>query len=451
MDKRVFGGVRRKINRRTEPFYQVVENGPQMRPSIVLGVVLLLAGTAGAVVSTPQSSEYSMTSPDEVEIPARNLTVDGEDYTVGAIGRVDPGDTIRVDVSAPEDAEYSVYLYDKDLRVEAIDSMTGSGRATFSTDALSPGSYLAAVYTGEILEVFPVVVEGYGATVDAPGAASAAFDVNVSVADGALTSDPPEVQVVVGDDERSVRVTADRVADGEYRATVPTDGFDPDTYALYGVVRGEGTTEGGDRVILAVSDRREIDVVEPMSSTPTATPDDGDGGGGGQPGGGDGGEVEVQESTLLNGTVAAGEPVALRVDLRNSDPAAGRITLTLTANGTTVAERTVTVDASTERTVLLRTRFDTHGRYALALDGEALGTVTVTAAPTETPTDAPTGTGTARPTPTPTEEAVVTPRPTTEPPSSPDPTTTSGDGAGFGAGAAALAVALGVLALARRR
>lgn len=454
MDKRVFGGFLPGKGHVTETFYRAGENGPQMRLLVPLLVAALLVGAAGAAAPTYQSDEYSMSSPNGIEIPARTLTVDGGDYTVRAIGRVDPGERVRVDVSAPENAEYSVHLYNKDLNIEATDAMTGPGRATFSTDALSPGSYLAAVYTGTILEVFPVVVEGYGVTVDAPDAASAAFEVNVSVADGALTGDPSEVQVVLGDDERSVRVTADRVADGEYRATVPTDGFEPDTYALYGVIRGEGTTEGGDRVILAVSDRHEIDVVEPMSSTPTATPGDGDGGGG-QQGGGDGGEVEVQESTLLNGTVAAGEPVVLRVGLANFDPAAGRITLTLAANGTTVTERTVTVDASTERTVLLRSRFDTPGTYAMGLNGEPLGSVTVTAAPTGTPSSS---TGTATPasptptvTPTATDEAVVTPRPTTEPPSSPDPTTTGGDGTGFGAGAAALAVALAVLALGRRR
>jgi len=423
------------------------ENGAQMRPFVPLVVGLLLVGTAGAVVSTPQSGDYSMSSPGEIEIPARDLTVDGEEYTVRAVGRVDPGDTARVDVSAPEDAEYNVYLYNRDLQIEATDAMSGSGRATFPTDGLSPGSYLAAVYDGEILEVYPVVVEGYGVTTDAPGTVDGEFAVNVSVADGALASEPPEVQVVLGDDGRSVRVTANRVAEGEYRATLPTDGFEPGTYALYGVVRGEEETEGGDRVILAISDRHEVRLA---TSTPTPTATAGGGGGGGQPGDDDGGDVEIRDLELLNGSVGTGQPVVVRADLANFDPVQGRITLTLAAEGTTVAERTVSVGASSERSVLVRTAFDTPGTYRVALDGRDLGSVTVTAAGTPT-TAPPAGTATPTPagvaTPTPTDEAVVTPGPTT---AAPSPTTTGADGAGFGAAAAAIAVALAVLALGRQ-
>ena len=429
-----------------------------MRPLVALLAALLLVGSAGAAATTYQSDDYSMSSPGEIEIPARSLTVDETDYTVRGIGRVAPGDRIRVDVTAPEDAEYSVYLYDKDLRIEQTDSMSGSGRATFDTDSLQPGSYLAAVYDGEILDVYPVVVEGYEVTVEAPATADGSFDVNVSVADGALTRDPAGVQVVLGDDDRSVRVDATRVEDGEYRATLPTDEFEPGTYALYGVVRGEEETEGGDRVILAVGDRYEVEI-EAATPTPTATPGSGDGGGGdggggggggGQPDVGDDGEVTVEGTELLNGTVSTAEPIVVRVDLANFDPAGGDTTLRLTTDGTVLVERTVSVGASAERTVYLQAVLDTPGTYPLALNGESLGSLTVTAAPTETPTATAAPTASPTPTPTPTDEAVVTPRPTTAT-STPPATTTSGDGAGFGVAAAALAVALAALALGRRQ
>ena len=429
-----------------------------MRPLVALLAALLLVGSAGAAATTYQSDDYSMSSPGEIEIPARSLTVDETDYTVRGIGRVAPGDRIRVDVTAPEDAEYSVYLYDKDLRIEQTDSMSGSGRATFDTDSLQPGSYLAAVYDGEILDVYPVVVEGYEVTVEAPATADGSFDVNESVADGALTRDPAGVQVVLGDDDRSVRVDATRVEDGEYRATLPTDEFEPGTYALYGVVRGEEETEGGDRVILAVGDRYEVEI-EAATPTPTATPGSGDGGGGdggggggggGQPDVGDDGEVTVEGTELLNGTVSTAEPIVVRVDLANFDPAGGDTTLRLTTDGTVLVERTVSVGASAERTVYLQAVLDTPGTYPLALNGESLGSLTVTAAPTETPTATAAPTASPTPTPTPTDEAVVTPRPTTAT-STPPATTTSGDGAGFGVAAAALAVALAALALGRRQ
>ena len=445
MDKRVFGDVSSGTGPGTKPFYEKDEKGLEMRPFVPILAALLLVGTAGAGALKYQPSGYFLSSPGEVEIPARNLTVDGEEYTVRAFGRVDPGDTVRVDVEAPENAEYSVYLYDREFRIERTDSMDGPGRATFSTDGLSPGSYLAAVYEGGVVDVYPVVVRGYDVAVEAPESADGEFTATVTVADGALARDPPQVQVVLGDDDRSVRVDADRVSDGEYRATLPTDRFEPGTYALYGVVRGENETAGGDRVILGVSDRHEVG----LEAAPTATPaPGGDGGGGG--GGGtaaENGTVELREATLLNGTAAVGEEVLVEVALSNVDPVRGRIDLRLSADGDVLTERTVAVAASTDRTVLLRTTFETPGRYPLAVGDRSLGAVEV-AAPTDTapPTPA-TRSPTAGATATPTAEDVVTPRPTTAPP---QPTTTAGDGPGFGATGAALAVALLALALRRR-
>ena len=434
------------------------ENPRQMRSLVPLMIVLLLAGTAGAVVSTSQSGEYSMSSPSEIEIPARDLTVDGESYTVRAVGRATPGESVQIDVSAPEDAEYSVYLYDRNLRIEQTDAMSGSDRATFSTDDLSPGSYLAAVYDGEILDVYPVVVQGYDLTVEAPSNADGSVTVNVTVADGALTRTPPQVQVVLGDDARSVRTDATRVGDGEYRATLRTDEFEPDTYALYGVVRGEQETEGGDRVILAVSDRHEVRLESTPTSTPTATSsgdggsgDGGDGGdgGGGQAGGGADGKVTIEAAELLNESVAVDEEAVVRVDLANADPVRGDIVLRLTANRTNVTEERLAVAASTERTVFVRAAFDSPGTYELALGNRSLGSLTVTdVAETPTTTAEATPGGTEDVTPTPTSEGVVTPRPTT---AQPEPTTTSDDGAGVGAIGAALAVVLAGLALGRRR
>ena len=413
----------------TEPFYSATENAPLMRPFVPLLTALLLIASAGVVAAMYQNDDYSMSAPGEVEIPERSLTVDDEEYAVRAFGRVSPGDTVRIDVSAPEDAEYSVYLYDRNLRIEQTEGgLSGSDRAAFSTGSLSPGSYLAAVYDGGIIDVYPVVVEGYRVTTEAPESVDGEFTVNVTVADGALTREPPAVQVVLGDDERSVRVDAERVADGEYRATLPTDGFDAGTYALYGVVRGEEETEGGDRVILAVGDRHEVEV----EATATDTPDDGgdgdddgdgDGGGGAGTDGGEAGEVGIEGVELLNGTVRTGDPVVVRVALSNVDPVRGRTTLNLTADGAVLTDRTVAVAASSERSVLLRTRIATPGTYALALDDRDLGNITVTAAETPSPT-APT-------TPPPTVE---TASPTAGAGAGPGPTTPSPEPEAGGAG-----------------
>jgi hypothetical protein len=90
--------------------------------------------------------------------------------------------------------------------------------------------------------------------------------------------------------------------------------------------------------------------------------------------------VEVEDRELLNGTVATGEEVVVRVDLSNFHPARGRITLNLTADGTVVARRTVTVGVDERRTVYLRAVPNDPGQYELRLDGVSVGTLTVTAA-----------------------------------------------------------------------
>lgn len=73
----------------------------------------------------------------------------------------------------------------------------------------------------------------------------------------------------------------------------------------------------------------------------------------------------------------------VRVDLANFDPARGRITLELAADGSVVAERTVAVGPSSERSVTLRTRFGDLGEYVLDVNGMDAGTVVVTGEPSE--------------------------------------------------------------------
>ena len=90
--------------------------------------------------------------------------------------------------------------------------------------------------------------------------------------------------------------------------------------------------------------------------------------------------MEITDRELLNGTVATGEDVVVRVDLANFYPARGRVTLNLTADGTLLTRRSVTVGVDERRTVYLRAVPSDPGRYDLRLDGVPVGTVTVTAA-----------------------------------------------------------------------
>jgi hypothetical protein len=159
--------------------------------------------------------------------------------------------------------------------------------------------------------------------------------------------------------------------------------------------------------------------------------------------------VEITNLSLLNTTATTDAAVVTRVDLANFDPVDGRITLTLIANGSVVTERTLSVGASSRRTVYLRHRFRQPGTYGLRVNGSPVGRVTVTAAdiPTTAPTDTPTGTPTARPPDTPTSDGPETPTGTAT--SLGPSTTTAGDGAGFGISSVVVAAGLLLVRYAR--
>jgi hypothetical protein len=164
----------------------------------------------------------------------------------------------------------------------------------------------------------------------------------------------------------------------------------------------------------------------------------GGGGGGGSALGEDpSGEVEVVDATLLNETVATGAGVVARVDLANDDPVRGLVSLNLTADGSTVTERSVAVAASSERTVFLRHEFDRPGTYEMSVNGVALGAVSVTAEATPTKTDTTTPGRTTDSTtvsPNTTTDDTVTPADTERPETAGDGdrSPSARDGSGFG-------------------
>ena len=157
--------------------------------------------------------------------------------------------------------------------------------------------------------------------------------------------------------------------------------------------------------------------------------------------------MTVADRALLNETVTTAAPVVVRADLENFYPARGSLTLNLTADGTLVAQRTVSVDVDGQRTVYLRAQFSTPGNYELRLNGVPVGAVIVASEPATTtgsPSATPTSTSTPTRTPTPTSapsgsggstagSGGSTPNDTDDGPASIG--TTGGSGPGFGIGA----------------
>ena len=98
--------------------------------------------------------------------------------------------------------------------------------------------------------------------------------------------------------------------------------------------------------------------------------------------------LSVTEASLDAATVAPNEAVTVRATVENAGGASGERTITLTADGATVATERVALEPNTSTTVDLAGRFETGGEVALAVDGVPAGTLVVDAPTTDTAPEA---------------------------------------------------------------
>ncbi|MFB6161416.1 MAG: right-handed parallel beta-helix repeat-containing protein [Haloferacaceae archaeon] len=151
-------------------------------------------------------------------------------------------------------------------------------------------------------------------------------------------------------------------------------------------------------------------------------------------------DISVTDVEGPSGPVSPGEAVEVRATLVNDGGAGATRTVHLTANGRTVAERSVTVGAEQRREVTLTYAPSEAGEYTLRVNDRSVGTLVVgdvaTAEPTATPARSPTPTATATPASGPT--------------ATPAPTPTEGGGPGFGVVVALCALLAAALAATRR-
>ena len=86
---------------------------------------------------------------------------------------------------------------------------------------------------------------------------------------------------------------------------------------------------------------------------------------------------DVTEATVTPEAIDPGENVTVRTTLRNGGGAAGERTVTLTANGTAIANETVALAPNETATVVLGGTLSTPGAYDLAVDGTRVGALLV--------------------------------------------------------------------------
>lgn len=280
-------------------------------------IALFIGGIAAA------DQQYGIDIGGSVDTPTRQETLEGEEYTVSAIGVVSPGDAIEVSVDVPADVSYDLYLYDDERRSqERIENADAT--ETFDGD-YSVGSYLVAIWVdGQARAVHPVVVQSYEVTVDAPSEVEPGESVEFTV-DVSNVPDTPEnlnsVQVVVSKNGDDQALTATESGDGIY--TAETTLAETGSYMVYANVRGSDEVNGR-KELLGASQSSTVAVRESTPTTtasPTPTP------------------TEVPSSG--GGETSDGTPTATETPTQTSMDTASP-TATATATETSMATQTAT-------------------------------------------------------------------------------------------------------------
>lgn len=232
------------------------------RRSALCVVLALLLAVPIAAAAQSADDEYEISVENSIDTPDRNVTVDGDRYRVTSIARVESGDSATVSVTAPDDAEYDLYLYNSDRQVVATSGESGGTSWTLDSSDYAPGSYVVAVYgsDGRYKAVQSLVFSAYDVRVDAPETLGdgSASTVGVELSSVAGSENVSSVEAVFANNETTRRIEATNAGNGAYEARLPAD-LPQGEYRLYAVVRGEEGYEGRTE-LLGISDVRRVTV-----------------------------------------------------------------------------------------------------------------------------------------------------------------------------------------------
>ncbi|SFR87014.1 hypothetical protein SAMN05216559_0296 [Halomicrobium zhouii] len=264
-------------------------NARTLTALLAVVVVVSLAPAAGA------QSGFEISSADTTPVPERTETVGGNTFTIDSTIRADEGDTVTLDVTAPNDDNYRLHVRNSENQI--IDQPKGTGDESFTFDLSNYeyGSYAFAVYdlqTGDYQKVQPLLVSGYDVSVDAPGSVSSdgSAEVTVDLTETAASGDPANVQVIAAQGDTTETFDASG-GDGEYTATVDGGALEEGDYTVYAVAQGDEEAFGRSE-LLGLSDGHAL-AVESGSG--------GDGDSGGSGGDGTDGSESTEESETTDG------------------------------------------------------------------------------------------------------------------------------------------------------
>lgn len=240
-----------------------------MRVSTFAIAVLLVVAGAGSALAAEDDYEVDITP--AVEVPDRTAEIDSKTFPVSALGRVDPGGAVTVEVTAP-DVDYRVVVYDAFRNVRAEQEASGDAAVQFDTDGWTAGSYVVAVERfGDVVAVQPLVVSAYDLDVTSTERATPGSMIRVAADLDPVDGDASATRVTAlisgdgGEEYQALR----QDDDGTYVGTISIDGLPAGEYTVHVIVQGSKVQYGA-RETIALTDGHPLTIGESAEGTERA-------------------------------------------------------------------------------------------------------------------------------------------------------------------------------------
>jgi len=264
------------------------------RPRLVVAIAVVVIGSVVGPTVLANLEGYEISVEGSIDVPDRTIDPDEVpgNYTISAIGIVEPGKDIRVTVDGPAGEVYDIQLRGEDQQIKKAEYVQeGQTEAAFTTGDLPPGVYFVVVdpeSSDEWAGIHPIVVEGYevkGAWGALPESTEAGSEITVaasmgqrSESDQLLAEDTPAdvvIKEVSGEAYQRISLSP---SDGDYSRTTfsftktITLDVSPGEYNVYVAARGTGTINGENAPVGVNSSAGTIRVTGPSTPTPAPTP-----------------------------------------------------------------------------------------------------------------------------------------------------------------------------------
>jgi hypothetical protein len=229
--------------------------------ALFLLIILLSISVAG-------NTGYSLSGEPAIDTPTRNISFEGQDYTINAVSRITANGSVTIRATAPANKSYLVALRGPENQIISTDRQTGGGTHTFEYFGSPPkaGTYVATLEQGgTIVAVYPIIISGYRISISQTDGNTVMA--TISERDVQAHSSAETVQLVLASEDSTHQQRMTQVTGTKYRTTIT--GLAPGTYSGYVLVRGNKTVRRQSE-ILSISDTINVRVQDSMANVTTS-------------------------------------------------------------------------------------------------------------------------------------------------------------------------------------